>query len=113
MAKNAAVVIMMIFTMLIPLRLDTRTVDRVTPQFAPASSSRAVSSFAEHAAARYNILNKGLTSISTKSNVAVQEVAGRIRALEGRIAQQDALIAVLEKRLAALEKRALLDKKGP
>jgi hypothetical protein len=29
---------MMIFTMLIPLRSDTRTVDRVTPQFAPASS---------------------------------------------------------------------------
>jgi hypothetical protein len=46
MAKTAAVVTMMIFTMLIPLRLDTRTVDRVTPQFAPASSSRAVSTAA-------------------------------------------------------------------
>ena len=47
MAKNAAVTIKMIFMMLIPRRLDTRTVDRVRPEFAPlASSSRAILSTA-------------------------------------------------------------------
>ena len=47
MTKNAAVTIMMIFMMLIPRLLDTRTVDRVRPHFAPlASSSRAILSTA-------------------------------------------------------------------
>jgi superfamily I DNA/RNA helicase len=67
MATNAAVAVMMIFIMLIPLCLDTRTSDRVTPQFAPLATAVELfftaahsSSFAEYDAARYNILNEGL-----------------------------------------------------
>ena len=69
MATNAAVAVMMIFIMLIPLCLDTRTSDRVTPQFAPLATAVELfftaahsSSFAEYDAARYNILNEGLRS---------------------------------------------------
>jgi hypothetical protein len=67
MATNTAVAVMMIFIMLIPLCLDTRTSDRVTPQFAPSATAVELfftaahsSSFAEYDAARYNILNEGL-----------------------------------------------------
>src|SRR5215813_2512830 len=69
MATSPAVTIITIFMMLIPLCCSPGRADRVTPLFAPlASSSRAApslhsQSFADHGAARYNILNKALTAI--------------------------------------------------
>ena len=56
MANNPAVVMIIIFTMLILLHSDKTTEGRL---YSPHP-------FAEQHAARYNILNKGLTSILMK-----------------------------------------------
>src|SRR5262245_47773369 len=84
MATSPAATITTIFMILIPLCWAPGRADRVTPLFAPlASSSRAApplhsQSFADHGAARYDILNKALTAIRRETEFPIQ-VMGRAR----------------------------------